>query len=128
MQNLKKIAFCVRDTVPIKLNVLGASRHLAGVWLKIQGISNPKSMLIPFPGWLTSHCCLVAMVSPPSYLKGFGSGLSHCAPIFGLQTIPFRVLHTELIIYRTHAQGPVMVWMFKCAGAFSSCTGDGVGW
>lgn len=28
----------------------------------------------------------------------------------------------------THAQGPVMVWMFKCAGAFSSCTGDGVGW
>ncbi|PGH01403.1 hypothetical protein AJ80_09003 [Polytolypa hystricis UAMH7299] len=28
----------------------------------------------------------------------------------------------------THAQGPVMVWMFKCAGDFSSCSGSGNGW
>jgi len=28
----------------------------------------------------------------------------------------------------THQQGPVMVWMFKCAGAFSACTGSGAGW
>lgn len=29
----------------------------------------------------------------------------------------------------THAQGPVMVWMYKCPGAFgSSCTGEGKGW
>ena len=28
----------------------------------------------------------------------------------------------------THEQGPVMVWMYKCAGEFSACTGDGAGW
>jgi hypothetical protein len=28
----------------------------------------------------------------------------------------------------THAQGPVMVWMYKCSGAFSSCDGSGNGW
>lgn len=28
----------------------------------------------------------------------------------------------------THSQGPILVWMYKCSGAFSSCTGDGAGW
>nr|CCA94930.1 putative glycoside hydrolase family 61 [uncultured eukaryote] len=28
----------------------------------------------------------------------------------------------------THQQGPVMVWMYKCAGAFTSCDGSGAGW
>ena len=28
----------------------------------------------------------------------------------------------------THAQGPVMVWMYKCSGALTSCDGSGVGW
>jgi hypothetical protein len=28
----------------------------------------------------------------------------------------------------THAQGPILVWMYKCAGAFSSCDGSGQGW
>lgn len=28
----------------------------------------------------------------------------------------------------THAQGPVMVWMYKCSGDFSSCDGSGSGW
>jgi hypothetical protein len=28
----------------------------------------------------------------------------------------------------THAQGPVMVWLFKCPGDFGSCKGDGKGW
>jgi hypothetical protein len=28
----------------------------------------------------------------------------------------------------THAQGPVIVWMYKCPGAFSSCDGSGAGW
>ncbi|KAK3694231.1 glycoside hydrolase [Podospora appendiculata] len=28
----------------------------------------------------------------------------------------------------THAQGPVMVWMFKCADDLASCKGDGDGW
>jgi hypothetical protein len=28
----------------------------------------------------------------------------------------------------THAQGPVTVYMFKCAGDFSSCSGSGNGW
>lgn len=28
----------------------------------------------------------------------------------------------------THAQGPIMVWMYKCPGAFSSCDGSGAGW
>ncbi|SPO07044.1 related to cel1 protein precursor [Cephalotrichum gorgonifer] len=28
----------------------------------------------------------------------------------------------------THAQGPVLVWMYKCPGAFSSCDGSGNGW
>ena len=28
----------------------------------------------------------------------------------------------------THEQGPVMVWLFKCSGDFSSCKGDGKGW
>lgn len=28
----------------------------------------------------------------------------------------------------THQQGPVMVWMMKCAGDFSACSGSGKGW
>lgn len=28
----------------------------------------------------------------------------------------------------THSQGPVMVWMYKCDGDFSSCDGSGSGW
>ncbi|KAF3046317.1 hypothetical protein E8E11_008941 [Didymella keratinophila] len=28
----------------------------------------------------------------------------------------------------THEQGPVMVWMYKCAGDFSSCDGSGKKW
>ena len=28
----------------------------------------------------------------------------------------------------THQQGPVMVWMYKCAGAFSSCSALDKGW
>ncbi|EAQ92956.1 hypothetical protein CHGG_01191 [Chaetomium globosum CBS 148.51] len=28
----------------------------------------------------------------------------------------------------THSQGPVIVWMYKCAGSFSSCDGSGSGW
>jgi len=28
----------------------------------------------------------------------------------------------------THSQGPIMVWMYKCAGAFSACDGSGAGW
>ncbi|KAF2688294.1 lytic polysaccharide monooxygenase [Lentithecium fluviatile CBS 122367] len=28
----------------------------------------------------------------------------------------------------THAQGPVMVWMYKCAGDFTSCDGSGKKW
>ena len=28
----------------------------------------------------------------------------------------------------THSQGPVIVWMYKCAGDFSSCDGSGAGW
>ena len=27
----------------------------------------------------------------------------------------------------THKQGPVMVWLYKCSGDFSSCNGDGKG-
>lgn len=28
----------------------------------------------------------------------------------------------------THQQGPVMVWLYKCAGAFTACDGSGTGW
>ncbi|KAK5656997.1 hypothetical protein OQA88_3520 [Cercophora sp. LCS_1] len=28
----------------------------------------------------------------------------------------------------THSQGPILVWLYKCAGAFSSCDGSGAGW
>lgn len=28
----------------------------------------------------------------------------------------------------THSQGPILVWMYKCSGAFSSCDGSGSGW
>jgi hypothetical protein len=28
----------------------------------------------------------------------------------------------------THEQGPVMVWMYKCSGAFSGCDGSGKKW
>jgi hypothetical protein len=28
----------------------------------------------------------------------------------------------------THQQGPVMVWMYKCAGEFSACDGSGKNW
>jgi len=28
----------------------------------------------------------------------------------------------------THSQGPVLVWMYKCAGAFGACDGSGAGW
>ncbi|KAL1837890.1 hypothetical protein VTJ49DRAFT_3276 [Mycothermus thermophilus] len=28
----------------------------------------------------------------------------------------------------THSQGPILVWMYKCPGSFSSCDGSGAGW
>ncbi|KAL1895678.1 hypothetical protein Sste5346_005149 [Sporothrix stenoceras] len=28
----------------------------------------------------------------------------------------------------THSQGPILVWMYKCAGDFASCDGSGAGW
>lgn len=28
----------------------------------------------------------------------------------------------------THEQGPVMVWMYKCAGDFKGCDGSGKKW
>lgn len=28
----------------------------------------------------------------------------------------------------THSQGPILVWLYKCAGAFSACDGSGAGW
>jgi hypothetical protein len=28
----------------------------------------------------------------------------------------------------THSQGPVLVWLYKCSGAFSACDGSGAGW
>jgi hypothetical protein len=28
----------------------------------------------------------------------------------------------------THSQGPIIVWMYKCSGAFSACDGSGAGW
>ncbi|KAG8825989.1 hypothetical protein FRC18_010149, partial [Serendipita sp. 400] len=28
----------------------------------------------------------------------------------------------------THAEGSISVYLFKCAGAFSACTGSGSGW
>jgi hypothetical protein len=28
----------------------------------------------------------------------------------------------------THSQGPIMVWMYRCAGEFSGCDGSGAGW
>jgi len=28
----------------------------------------------------------------------------------------------------THEQGPVMVWLYKCAGDFKSCDGSGKKW
>jgi hypothetical protein len=28
----------------------------------------------------------------------------------------------------THSQGPIIVWMYKCSGDFSSCDGSGTGW
>ncbi|KAH6619427.1 glycoside hydrolase [Chaetomium sp. MPI-SDFR-AT-0129] len=28
----------------------------------------------------------------------------------------------------THSQGPIIVWMYKCAGEFSGCDGSGAGW
>ena len=28
----------------------------------------------------------------------------------------------------THSQGPIIVWLYKCSGAFSSCDGSGNGW
>jgi hypothetical protein len=28
----------------------------------------------------------------------------------------------------THSQGPILVWLYKCAGAFAACDGSGAGW
>ncbi|KAK0702377.1 glycoside hydrolase [Lasiosphaeris hirsuta] len=28
----------------------------------------------------------------------------------------------------THSQGPILVWLYKCPGSFSSCDGSGAGW
>lgn len=28
----------------------------------------------------------------------------------------------------THSQGPVLVWLYKCSGAFSACDGSGANW
>lgn len=45
-------------------------------------------------------------------------------------TAPVQAGQNVTAVYKqwTHQQGPVMVWLYKCAGDFSSCMGDGKGW
>jgi len=45
-------------------------------------------------------------------------------------TAPVNAGENVTAVYKqwTHQQGPVMVWMFKCAGEFAACSGQGRGW
>jgi len=43
-------------------------------------------------------------------------------------TVPAGQSVTAVWAQWTHQQGPVMVWMYKCSGAFSACDGSGQGW
>jgi len=64
----------------------------------------------------------ILTVTDPAMRCNGGTSAALSAPIAAGQQI------TAIWAQWTHQQGPVMVWMYKCAGAFSSCDGSGQGW
>jgi hypothetical protein len=64
----------------------------------------------------------ILSISDPNIRCNGGTSAALNATLAAGQTV------TAVWAQWTHQQGPVMVWMFKCAGAFSSCTGAGAGW
>ncbi|KAK3330686.1 glycoside hydrolase [Apodospora peruviana] len=79
--------------------------------------SSPKSIQFPWPDYNPTMT-----VSDPKMRCNGGSSAPLSATIVAGQNV------TAVWKQWTHQQGPVMVWMFRCAGEFSSCTGDGKGW
>ncbi|KAK3298677.1 glycoside hydrolase [Chaetomium fimeti] len=62
-------------------------------------------------------------VSDPKMRCNGGTSATLSAPVTAGENI------TAVWKQWTHAQGPVMVWMYKCDGDFgASCEGDGQGW
>lgn len=64
----------------------------------------------------------ILSVSDPLMTCNGGTSASLSAPISAGENI------TAKWAQWTHQQGPVMVWMYKCSGAFSSCDGKSSGW
>lgn len=64
----------------------------------------------------------VMQVSSPNMLCNGGTSAQLSAPINAGDNI------TAVYKQWTHQQGPVMVWMHRCAGDFASCNGTGRGW
>ncbi|KAL2183009.1 glycoside hydrolase [Thermothelomyces heterothallicus CBS 203.75] len=84
----------------------------------IDGTEYPGYDLQPWPNYDPT-----LNVTDPKMRCNGGTSAALSAPIAAGQNI------TAVWKQWTHAQGPVMVWMYKCPGDFGpSCTGDGKGW
>ncbi|KAK4454742.1 glycoside hydrolase [Podospora aff. communis PSN243] len=81
--------------------------------------AGPKPDTIQFP-WETYNP--IFDVTDPKMRCNGGSSAKLSAPVRAGENI------TAVWKQYTHQQGPVMVWMFKCSGGFSSCDGEGRGW
>lgn len=64
----------------------------------------------------------ILTVTDPMMRCNGGTSAALSAPVAAGQTV------TAIWAQWTHQQGPVMVWMYKCAGEFSACDGSGAGW
>jgi len=64
----------------------------------------------------------ILSISDPNIRCNGGTSAPLSASVAAGQTV------TAIWAQWTHQQGPVMVWMFKCASTFASCTGAGQGW
>ncbi|TPX11334.1 uncharacterized protein E0L32_001152 [Thyridium curvatum] len=80
--------------------------------------NSPSTIQFPWPNYDPT----MTPTDPKMRCNG-GSSAKLSAPVQSGQNV------TAIWKQWTHAQGPVMVWMFKCPGEFgSSCTGAGKGW
>jgi len=64
----------------------------------------------------------ILSISDPNIRCNGGTSAALSANVPAGQTV------TAIWAQWTHQQGPVMVWMYKCSGAFTSCDGSGAGW
>ncbi|KAH9221920.1 family 61 putative glycoside hydrolase [Leptodontidium sp. 2 PMI_412] len=86
-----------------------------------QGYSPSSSPASIQRQWTDGYNPITSVTSAKMLCNG-GTSAALSAPIVAGNTI------TAKWAQWTHQQGPVMVWMYKCAGEFTACDGKGKGW